>query len=173
MQENLLQQECGTALVKLRMERGIAWIKLYGYRMLVPIIGNNRLLLYAKLGNQQQLFLSRIGLGMGVISPLGRSKAWKSSFLITSGVFVVFVLDMASPGYGQFALIPDLRPQIATLTNDVRWDLENLTHSKSSPTATKKTQKQFVRDNCRTLLDAYKRSEVCDFEPTNYSNISR
>lgn len=92
----------------------------------------------------------------------------KSSLLITSAVFVVFVLDMASPGYGQFALIPDLRPQIATLTTDIRSDLENLAGSKSSPTPTKKTRKPDKRDNCRTLLDAYKSSAKCHFEPTNY-----
>ncbi len=96
-----------------------------------------------------------------------------SSFLITSAVFVVFALDMASPGYGSFALIPDLRLNTATLTTDVRWDLENLARSKSLPTPTKKTKKPDKRDNCQTLLDAYKRGEVCNFEPTNYSNISR
>ncbi len=95
-----------------------------------------------------------------------------SSFVITGAVFVVFVLDMTSPEYGQFALIPDLRPQIATLTADVRSDLENLTRFKSLPTPTKKIQKQFGSDNCRTLLDAYKGGEVCHFEPANYSNTS-
>jgi hypothetical protein len=96
-----------------------------------------------------------------------------SSFVITGAVFVVFILDMASPGYGSFALIPDLRPQIATLTQDVRSDLKNLAGSKSSPTPTKKTQKQDLHENCQTLLDAYKADVKCHFEPTNYSNISR
>ena len=96
-----------------------------------------------------------------------------SSFLITSAVFVVFILDMASPGYGTLALIPDLRAQIATLTTDIREDLENLAGSKSSPTPTKKTHVADKRDNCQTLLDAYKPGVKCHFEPTNYSNISR
>jgi hypothetical protein len=87
-----------------------------------------------------------------------------SSLLITSAVFVVFALDMVKSGYGQFALIPDLRPQISTLTHDVRSDLENLAGSKSEPTPKSKTQK---------LVNAYKRGKICHFEPTNYSNTFR
>jgi hypothetical protein len=90
-----------------------------------------------------------------------------SSFLITSAVFVVFILDMASPGYGTLALIPDLRPQIATLTTDIRSDLENLTRSKSSPTAAKKSLNPDKPNNCQTLLDSYKTGAKCHFEPTN------
>jgi hypothetical protein len=97
-------------------------------------------------------------------------KISRSSFLITSAVFVVFVLDMASPGYGTLALIPDLRPQITTLTADIREDLENLTRSKSSPTAAKKSLKPDKPNNCQTLLDSYKTGAKCHFEPTNYSN---
>jgi hypothetical protein len=111
-----------------------------------------------------------------------------SSFLITSAMFVVFILDMASPGYGTFALIPDLRPQISTLTADIRSDLENLTRSKSSSTATKKAilrhgrsanelrHASFAPDKsnkCQTLLDSYRTGAKCHFEPTNYSNTSR
>ncbi len=91
----------------------------------------------------------------------------RSSFLITSAVFVVFVLDMVSPGYGSFALIPDLPPQIATLTTDIREDLENLTRSKSSPIAAKKSPKPDKPNNCQTLLDSYKTGAKCHFEPTN------
>jgi hypothetical protein len=104
----------------------------------------------------------------------------KSSFLITSAVFVVFVLDMAKSGYGKFALIPDLRPQITTLTADIRSDLENLTGSKSLPTLTKKAiapEGERIApnksNNCQTLLDSYKTGAKCHFEPKNYSNISR
>jgi hypothetical protein len=94
------------------------------------------------------------------------------SFVITSAMFVVFLLDMASPGYGSFALIPDLRPQITTLTADIRSDLENLTRSKSSPTPAKKSLKPDKPNYCQTLLNSYKTGAKCHFEPTNYSNIS-
>ena len=94
----------------------------------------------------------------------------RSSLLITSGIFVVFVLDMASPGYGKFALIPDFRSQVATLTTDVRSDLENVTRSQSSPTP--KTQSPTREANCRTLLDAYKPGAKCHFEPPTYSSSS-
>jgi hypothetical protein len=113
-----------------------------------------------------------------------------SSFLITSAMFVVFILDMASPGYGTFALIPDLRPQISTLTADIRSDLENLIRSESvsntkklnSPSGFKSSlggespQQTFSPDksnNCQTLLDSYKTGAKCHFEPTNYSDTSR
>ncbi|BAZ12332.1 hypothetical protein NIES4071_41620 [Calothrix sp. NIES-4071] len=96
------------------------------------------------------------------------------SFLITSSTFVVFILDMASPGYGKFAFIPDLRP-LAILNTDVRADLENLVRSTTSPIP--KTKKQSMQNqanskNCQTLLDAYKPGAKCHFEPTNYSNTS-
>jgi hypothetical protein len=103
----------------------------------------------------------------------------RTSLLITSAVFVVFVLDMAKSGYGKFVLIPDLRPQITTLTDDIRSDLENLTRSKSLPTPTQKAIAPFGEriapdksNNCQTLLDSYKTGAKCHFEPTNYSNIS-
>ncbi|MEA5574773.1 hypothetical protein [Calothrix sp. UHCC 0171] len=96
-----------------------------------------------------------------------------SSFIITSAVFVIFVLDLVSPGYGSFAFIPDLRPQISTLTADIRSDLESLTRSKSSPTPTKKNPKADKSNKCQTLLDSYNPNAKCRFEPTNYSNISQ
>jgi hypothetical protein len=89
-----------------------------------------------------------------------------SSFLITSTIFVVFVLDMASSGYGSFALIPDLRPQITTLTTDIRSDLYNLTRSESSPPLN--VQKLDESSNCQTLLDAYNKNAKCHFNPKNY-----
>jgi hypothetical protein len=113
-----------------------------------------------------------------------------SSFLITSAMFVVFILDMASPGYGSFAFVPDLRPQISTLTADIRSDLEKLIRSESvsntkklnSPSGFKSSpggespQQTFSPDKsnkCQTLLDSYKTGSQCRFEPTNYSNTSR
>jgi hypothetical protein len=95
------------------------------------------------------------------------------SFLITSAVFLIFVLDMVRSGYGSFAFIPDLRPQISTITTDIRSDLENLTRSKSSPTPTKKSSKADESNKCQTLLDSYNPDAKCRFEPTNYSNTSR
>jgi hypothetical protein len=95
-----------------------------------------------------------------------------SSFVITSAVFVVFVLDMANPGYASFAFIPDLRPQISTLTADIRSDLENLTRSTTLP-AVKNKKKPDKSSKCQTLLDSYNPDGKCHFEPTNYSNISR
>jgi hypothetical protein len=89
-----------------------------------------------------------------------------SSFLITSTVFVVFVLDIASPGYGSLALIQDLRPQITTLTTDIRSDLYNLTRSESSPPLN--VQKVDESSNCQTLLDAYNNNAKCHFNPKNY-----
>jgi hypothetical protein len=112
-----------------------------------------------------------------------------SSFVITSAVFIVFMLDMASPGYSSFMLIPDLRPQISTLTTDIRSDLEKLIRSESvsntkklnSPSGFKSSlggespQQTFSPDKsnkCQTLLDSYKTGAKCHFEPTNYSNTS-
>lgn len=92
------------------------------------------------------------------------------SFLITGAIFVVFVLDMASPGYGQFALIPNWRLNITALTTDVRSDLESLMRSKSSPS--KSVQKQPTNRDCQTLLDAYRQGAKCQFEPPTYSNTS-
>ncbi|MEL6462773.1 MAG: hypothetical protein AAFQ91_31885 [Cyanobacteria bacterium J06621_15] len=89
-----------------------------------------------------------------------------SSFLITSAVFVVFILDMASPGYGSFALISDLRPKITTLTTDIRSDLYNLTHSESSLPLN--LQKLDESSNCQTLLDAYNKNAKCHFNPKSY-----
>ena len=96
-----------------------------------------------------------------------------SSFLITSTVFIVFVLDMASPGYASFALIPNMQPLIATLTTDIRLDLKKLTHSESLPTSTQETQQPLGHENCQTLLDAYNKNARCHFNPKNYSNISQ
>ena len=96
-----------------------------------------------------------------------------SSFLITSTVFIVFVLDMASPGYASFALIPNMQPLIATLTTDIRSDLKKLTHSESLPTSTQETQQPLGHENCQTLLDAYNKNTRCHFNPKNYSNISQ
>ena len=96
-----------------------------------------------------------------------------SSFLITGTVFVVFILDMASPGYASFALIPNIQPLIATLTTDIRSDLKKLTHSKSLPTSTQETQQPLGHENCQTLLDAYNKNARCHFKPKNYSNISQ
>ena len=89
-----------------------------------------------------------------------------SSFLITSAVFVVFILDMASPGYGSFALIPNARPLIATLTTDIRSDLRKLMRSEPSRTVEIQTNEKPL--NCRTLLDAYKKNAQCHFKPKNY-----
>ena len=89
-----------------------------------------------------------------------------SSFLITGTVFVVFILDMASPGYGSFALISNLRPKITTLTTDIRSDLYNLTHSESSPPLN--LQKLDESSNCQTLLDAYNKNAKCHFNPKSY-----
>ena len=94
-----------------------------------------------------------------------------SSFLITSSVFIVFVLDMTSPGYGSFALISNLQPKITALTTDIRSDLYNLTHSESSPPLN--IQKLDDSLNCQTLLDAYNKNAQCHFNPKSYSNISR
>ena len=96
-----------------------------------------------------------------------------SSFLISSAVFVVFVLDMASPGYGSFALIPNMQPLIAPLTTDIRSVRENLTRSKSSLPLPSEIQANSELLNCRMLLDAYKKNAKCHFNPKNYSNISR
>ena len=89
-----------------------------------------------------------------------------SSFLITSAVFVVFILDMASPGYGSFALISDLRPKITTLTTDIRSDVDNFRGSESS--LPHKTKSASDSNNCQTLLDAYKNNAKCHFNPKNY-----
>ncbi|MEO1433881.1 MAG: hypothetical protein AAFS12_19630 [Cyanobacteria bacterium J06632_19] len=89
-----------------------------------------------------------------------------SSFLITSSVFVVFVLDMAHPGYGYFALIPNARPLITTLTTDIRSDLKKL--MRSEPSLPVKIQTNDEPFNCRTLLDAYQKDAECHFKPKNY-----
>ncbi|MBV6622731.1 MAG: hypothetical protein KI793_07250 [Rivularia sp. (in: Bacteria)] len=94
-----------------------------------------------------------------------------SSFLISSTVFVVFILDMASPGYGSFALIPNTRPLIATLTTDIHSDLRKLMHSESSLPLN--LQKLDESSNCQTLLDAYNKNAKCHFNPKSYSNISQ
>ena len=94
-----------------------------------------------------------------------------SSFLITSAVFVVFILDMASPGYGSFALISNLQPKITALTTDIRSDLYKLMHSESSLPLN--LQKLDESSNCQTLLDAYNKNALCHFNPKSYSNISR
>ncbi|BDA76323.1 hypothetical protein CAL7716_104890 (plasmid) [Calothrix sp. PCC 7716] len=100
----------------------------------------------------------------------------RRSALLTGGMFVVFVLDMVKPGYRQFALIPELKPQIATLTSDVRSDVENLLREVSSPAQTKqassKRTNKLSPSNCQTLLDGYKPEKQCHFAPTNYLNIS-
>ncbi|NJN12244.1 MAG: hypothetical protein HC815_31495 [Richelia sp. RM1_1_1] len=96
-----------------------------------------------------------------------------SSFLITSTVFVVFVLDMAHPGYGSFAVITNVRPYIATLTTDIGSAKEKLTHSESLPSSTQETQQPLGHENCRTLLDAYNKNVTCHFNLKNYSNISQ
>jgi hypothetical protein len=96
-----------------------------------------------------------------------------SSFLITSTVFVVFILDMASPGYGSFALISHLRPQITTLTTDIHSDLQTLMHRESSLPLPVEIQPNSETKNCRTLLDAYQKNVQCHFNPKSYSNISR
>ena len=89
-----------------------------------------------------------------------------SSFLITSSVFVVFILDMASPGYASLALLSDLRAQITTLTTDIRSDLDNSRGSESS--LPHKTKSASDSNNCQTLLDAYKNNAKCHFNPKNY-----
>ena len=89
-----------------------------------------------------------------------------SSFLITSTVFVVFVLDMTSPGYGSFALIPNARPYIATLTTDIRSDLKKL--MRSEPSLPHKMKAASEPKNCQTLLDAYNKDAKCRFKPKNY-----
>ena len=89
-----------------------------------------------------------------------------SSFLITSSVFVVFVLDMAHPGYGSFALITNTRPLIATLTTDIRSDLRKLMRSEPSRTVEIQTNEEPF--NCRTLLDANQKDAQCHFNPKNY-----
>ena len=94
-----------------------------------------------------------------------------SSFLITGTVFVVFILDMASPGYASFALIPNIQPLIATLTTDIRSDLDNSRGSESSLPLN--AQKLNESSNCQTLLDAYNKNARCHFNPKNYSNISQ
>ena len=96
-----------------------------------------------------------------------------SSFLITSSVFSLFVLDMASPGYASFALIPNVQPLIAKLTTDIGSAKEKLTHSESLPTSTQETQQPLGHENCQTLLDAYNKNARCHFNPKNYSNISQ
>jgi hypothetical protein len=104
------------------------------------------------------------------LPPSSWIKIPSSNFLITGAVFIVFVLDMASPGYGQFALIPNWRLNIASLTTDVRSDLESLMRSKSSPS--NNAQKQPTNKDCQTLLDAYRKGAKCQFEPPTYSDIS-
>jgi hypothetical protein len=89
-----------------------------------------------------------------------------SSFLITSSVFVVFILDMASSGYGSFALISDLQPKITALTTDIRSDLDNSRGSESSLPLN--AQKLNESSNCQTLLDAYNKNARCHFNPKNY-----
>ncbi|MDY6900710.1 MAG: hypothetical protein SWZ49_21920 [Cyanobacteriota bacterium] len=89
-----------------------------------------------------------------------------SSFLITTSVFVVFILDMASSGYGSFALISDLQPKITALTTDIRSDLDNSRGSESSPLLN--VQKLDESSNCQTLLDAYKNNAKCHFNLKNY-----
>ena len=96
-----------------------------------------------------------------------------SSFLITSSVFIVLILDMASPGYASFALIPNMQPLIATLTNNIRSANEKLTHSQSLPSSTQEIQQPLGHENCRTLLDAYNKNVRCHFNLKNYSNISQ
>ncbi len=96
-----------------------------------------------------------------------------SSFLITSTVFVVFILDMASPGYASFALIPNMQPLITKLINDIRSVKGKLTHSESLPISTQETQQPLGHENCRTLLDAYNKNVTCHFNLKNYSNISQ
>lgn len=96
-----------------------------------------------------------------------------SSSLITSSVFILFILDMASPGYASFALIPNVQPLIAALTTDIRSVKEKLTHSESLPTSTQETQQPLGHENCRTLLDAYNKNVTCHFNLKNYSNISQ
>ena len=90
-----------------------------------------------------------------------------SSFLITSTVFVVFILDMTSPGYGSFAFINNLQPTIATLTTDIRSAKEKLTRSEPLPPLSKEIQTN-SQPLCRTLLDAYKKDTKCRFKPKNY-----
>lgn len=90
-----------------------------------------------------------------------------SSFLITITVFVVFILDMASPGYGSFALINNLQPTIATLTTDIRSAVIKLTRSEPLPPLSKEIQTN-SQPLCRTLLDAYKKDAKCHFKPKNY-----
>ena len=91
-----------------------------------------------------------------------------SSFLITSSVFVVFILDMASPGYGSLALLSDLRPQITTLTKDIHSDLQTLMHGESSLPRPVEIQPNSETKNCRTLLDAYQKNAQCHFNPKSY-----
>lgn len=90
-----------------------------------------------------------------------------SSFLITSTVFVVFILDMTSPGYGSFAFINNLQPTIATLTTDIRSAKEKLTRSEPLLPLSKEIQTN-SQPLCRTLLDAYKKDAKCRCKPKNY-----
>ena len=91
-----------------------------------------------------------------------------SSFLITSSVFVVFVLDMVHPGYGSFALIPNARPYITTFTTDIRMDLEKLVRSEPSLPLPVEIQTDDELFKCRTLLDAYQKNAKCHFTLKNY-----
>lgn len=91
-----------------------------------------------------------------------------SSFLITSTVFVVFILDMASPGYGSFALIPNARTYIATLTTDIHSAVIKLTRSEPSLPLPVEIQTNEEPFNCLTLLDAYKKDAKCHLKPKNY-----
>ncbi|MGB6299508.1 MAG: hypothetical protein WBF90_25490 [Rivularia sp. (in: cyanobacteria)] len=83
-------------------------------------------------------------------------------------MFVVFILDMASPGYASFALIPNMQPLIATLTTDIRSDLKTLMHGESSLPLPVEIQPNSETKNCRTLLDAYQKNAKCHFKPKSY-----
>ncbi len=92
----------------------------------------------------------------------------KRSILITTAIGSLLILDLTKPGYRQFALVPELKPQILDVatdfsqtatkfSQDATKSLITVPKSNSVASAKSKTQTKELKP-CATLLDGYKKN---------------
>jgi hypothetical protein len=92
----------------------------------------------------------------------------KRSILITTAIGSLLILDLTKPGYRQFALIPELKPQILDVATDFSQtatkfgqdatnSLITIPKSNSIPSSQAKSQTKELKP-CATLLEGYKKN---------------
>ena len=94
----------------------------------------------------------------------------KRSILITTAIGSLLILDLIKPGYRQFALVPELKPQILDVATDFSQtatkfgqDATNsliATPKSNSVTSSPVKSKSQIKElkPCATLLEGYKKN---------------